>query len=328
MEVILSQQKNADCQITVHYEGTVVKCDPDKSVLDNLLDQSLAVNHSCKKGVCLTCLLKTDDKVDVKSRAPLKATLIEQGYFLSCQQVPIEGMMIKSAQSTDFFQQALVSNRIEKSGYVSQIFLKPYGDFSYKPGQFINIKGPNDIVRSYSIASIPSDNVIEIHVKEHQYGVVSRWLCSDKIIGQEIEISAANGECFYLPDNQDQPMLMIGTGTGLAPLLGILRDSQSQNHRGKIELYFGAVDEAGLYLADQLRDLEAEYIHLTVHFGTLKEGPINDMALKNHPNLKGWRVFLCGDPEMVKKTKTKAYLADAALSDIYADAFDLAEISS
>ncbi len=323
----MSRQKSATDQITIYYEGTSVRCDPDKSVLDNLLDQNLDVNHCCKNGSCLTCLLKTDSEVDEKSRVPLKATLSELGYFLSCQQIPSDGMVIKSAASDDCFRKAVVTSMIKKSGHVSQVFLKPYGEFLYKPGQFINIKGPKDTVRSYSIASIPSDNVLELHIKEHQYGIVSPWLCADDRIGREIEISGPNGECFYLPENQDQSMLMIGTGTGLAPLLGIVRDSYSQNHRGKIELYFGAVDDPGLYLADQLRVLEKKYDNLTVHFGILKNGPINDTALKNHPDLKEWRVFLCGDPDMVKKTKTKAYLAGAALANIYVDAFEQAEIN-
>lgn len=309
-------------QITVHYEGAPIKCDPDKSLLDNLLEQELPIEHCCKKGSCLSCVLKTDDEVESKSRAPLKSTLVEQGYFLSCQQKPNDGMVIKSAVANDIFVEAVVTEVARKSGHVSQIFIKPYGDFPYKPGQFLNIKGPEGAIRSYSIASLPGDNILELHVKEHQYGLVSRWLCSDELLGQEIEISGPGGECFYLPGREDQPMLMIGTGTGLAPMMGILRDAEKNNHKGKIELYFGAVSEEGLYMRDELLALEKEHDNLTVHFGTLEDGPINDMALKDHPDLSGWRVFLCGDPDMVKKTKTKAYLADAALSDIYADPFD------
>lgn len=310
-------------KVTVHYEGEQIDCDPDKSLLDNLLDKQLPIEHCCKKGTCLTCVLITEDEVERKSRAPLKPTLVEQGYFLSCQQKPNNGMVIKSAVANDLFQEALVIRTVKRSGHVSQIFIKPYGEFNYRPGQFLNIKGPNNTVRSYSIASLASDNILELHVKEHQYGIVSRWLCCDDLAGQEVQICGPSGQCFYIIGREEQPILMIGTGTGLAPMLGILRDAKRNNHSGPIKLYFGATDEAGLYMRSELTALEKEYNNLTVHFGTLDDGPINEMALVENPDLKGWRVFLCGDPHMVGQTKMKAYLADAALADIYADPFDL-----
>ncbi|MBT6035595.1 MAG: 2Fe-2S iron-sulfur cluster binding domain-containing protein [Kordiimonadaceae bacterium] len=322
-----SAQDREQGHVTVHYEGSPVKCDPSKSLLDNLLEQELPIEHCCKKGSCLTCVLKTEDEVESKSRDPLKSTLVEQGYFLSCQQKPNDGMVIQSAAANDIFEEALVTEMIQKSGHVSQIFIKPYGDFLYKPGQFLNIRGPEGAVRSYSIASLPSDNILELHVKEHQFGIVSRWLCSSELLGKEVEISGPGGDCFYLPGKEDQSMLMIGTGTGLAPMMGILRDAKNNNHKGNIELYFGAVNEEGLYMRSELLALEKECDNLTVHFGTLEDGPINEMALKNHPDLSGWRVFLCGDPDMVKKTKTKAYLADAALTDIYSDPFDVRDVT-
>jgi NAD(P)H-flavin reductase len=56
-------------------------------------------------------------------------------------------------------------------------------------------------------------------------------------------------------------------------------------------------------------------------------GRANDIALSRLPDLKGWRVFLCGHPEMVNETKRQAYLNGASLKDIYADAFHVASTS-
>jgi len=52
-------------------------------------------------------------------------------------------------------------------------------------------------------------------------------------------------------------------------------------------------------------------------------GRVHDAALREAPALKGWRVFLCGHPEMVKLTRKKAFLAGASLQDIHADAFNV-----
>lgn len=271
--------------------------------------------------------MKTDDDVDPKSRAPLKPTQIDQGYFLGCQQPAKDGMVVKAADQIGIFHNARVTSVDKRGGHVSIIRVtKPEG-FGYNPGQFVNIIGPNYTLRSYSIASIPSDEEIEFHVKEHEHGVVSRWLCDEALVGQEIEISEAEGECYYLPGREEAPLLLIGTGTGLAPLLGIIRDALSKGHSGKMELYHGAVNNDGLYMREEIGKLAAEHDLVNVHFGVLEQGAINDMALSDHPDLSGWRVFLCGDPDMVKKTKTKAYLADAALSDILSDPFEIGATS-
>ena len=50
-------------------------------------------------------------------------------------------------------------------------------------------------------------------------------------------------------------------------------------------------------------------------------GRVHDVALTDAPDLKGWRVFLCGHPDMVQQVQMRAYLAGASLTDIHADAF-------
>ena len=56
-------------------------------------------------------------------------------------------------------------------------------------------------------------------------------------------------------------------------------------------------------------------------------GRAADLALARHPQLKGWRVYLCGNTAMVKATKRKAYLAGAALHDIHSDPFEFSHHS-
>jgi NAD(P)H-flavin reductase len=52
-------------------------------------------------------------------------------------------------------------------------------------------------------------------------------------------------------------------------------------------------------------------------------GRVHEAALRAIPNLKGWRVFLCGHPDMVGSTRKKAFLAGATLLEIHADAFNV-----
>jgi NAD(P)H-flavin reductase len=54
-----------------------------------------------------------------------------------------------------------------------------------------------------------------------------------------------------------------------------------------------------------------------------REGRADQLAFADLPSLKGWRVYLCGHPDMVKSSKKRAFLAGASIQDIYSDPFVL-----
>jgi NAD(P)H-flavin reductase len=132
-----------------------------------------------------------------------------------------------------------------------------------------------------------------------------------------------------VPGNPDQPLLLAGTGTGLAPLYGILRDALRHGHRGPIRIFHGALHRGGLYLVDELRRIVAKHEHVeytpTVLNGSegeeLTVGAIDQVVLKSVPKLAGWRGYVCGDPALVQTLKKKLFLSGMASRDIYADAF-------
>ena len=278
--------------VTIYFDGSQIECDPSKSILDNLLDQGVKASFSCKKGSCLTCVLQTDNTVAAKALEGLKPTMVEQGFFLACQAEPTEGMLVQSIDQNKLFIGAHVDKIIKLPGDVCQVFITPEADFSFKPGQFINILGPNGNVRSYSIASLTSEGktTLELHVKIHAFGLVSGWLGNALLANDKLQFSGPYGDCFYLNGAPEQPLLLVGTGTGLSPLIGIIREALSQDHTGDIKLYHGALDEEGLYFTDKLVELTKAHSNLEVVFGVLngtesethKQGAINEIALANH----------------------------------------------
>lgn len=147
-------------------------------------------------------------------------------------------------------------------------------------------------------------------------------------IGMRIDIEGPNGHCFY-SDATEHPILMVVTGTGLAPLLGIVRDVLHQGHCGAIHLYHGARSSEELCLHDILLDMAQK--HANFHYHGCVNNEVNTegitsghaayIALAEHPALKGWKVFLCGAPEMVEKISKLVFLSGANMKDISSDAF-------
>lgn len=314
----------------LNYNGVTYQCAVNETVLDALTRQGVAIPSSCRNGVCQTCMMQsTDAKVPSVAQHGLKPTLQAQNYFLACVCQPTEDMTVSLPDIAARLLTATVTAIRQLNDEIMCVGLHCPELQDYRAGQFINLYRDVAFSRSYSLASVPTDSYLRLHVRRLPDGRMSNWIHDQLKLGDSVQISAPVGSCFYLPDAPQQSLLLIGTGSGLAPLMGIVRDALNQQHTGDIYLYHGSHDVAGLYLVDELREMAEHYPNLhyipcvsgnnvSVHY---QSGRAVDVALAAHPNLTGWRVFLCGNPNMVKTARKKAYLAKAAINDIYADAF-------
>ncbi|MDD5754742.1 MAG: FAD-binding oxidoreductase, partial [Methylococcales bacterium] len=224
-----------------------------------------------------------------------------------------------------------VIEKIELSTNVIFLKLKSKEPLAFFAGQFVNLRRNNDgVIRSYSIANIPNGlHELEFHIRILPNGQFSRWVADELEVGMQLSLSHAQGDCHYVEEKSEQPLLLIGTGTGLAPLFGIIKDALSHKHSGEIHLFHGSRNESGLYFENKLRELTQKYpnFHYTPCLSgenvseKYAQGRANQIALEKFPKLNGWRIYLCGQPEMVLHTKRVAYLQGASLKEIYADAF-------
>ena len=201
---------------------------------------------------------------------------------------------------------------------------------AYFPGQFVNFVRADGLVRSFSLASVPAlDDHLEFHVALVDGGQMSGWLHHEAEEGTPLALMGPLGNCFYTPGKPEQPLFLLGTGTGLAPLYAILRDALHQGHTGPIHLFHGALAARDLYLSEELRAMsdasENFFYHPCVRDEVgedcVTQGAVDAVALATVPNLKGWKVFLCGNPDLVKQVQRKTFMAGASMQDIHADAF-------
>jgi len=331
--------------VEITFEGRTYPCSEGETVLDALLRGGVEHPFSCKVGTCLTCLARAA-KGDLTARAQkgLKPTLVTQGYFLPCVCEPKGPLQVAGAEDADLFGRAVVTRKEMAAPDVARIWLRPAMPLYYRAGQFVNLRRADGLQRSYSVASVPQlDEDLELHVKSMPRGRMSTWICDELQVGEALDVQGPNGDCFYLPGSPDQPLLLVGTGTGLAPMIGVARDALMSKHSGPIRLYHGALDPPGFYLEAELRALAGEHSSVEVHFclsgdeeaerqatekpkENYRIGFSNDLALADQPGLKGWRVYLCGHPAMVKAAKKASYLAGAEMADILADPFDFQEL--
>jgi CDP-4-dehydro-6-deoxyglucose reductase len=314
---------------TVHFEDRTVAVDQDQTVLDALLGAGIDVPFSCKVGCCHSCLMRAIEGTPPPvSQHGLKATLIEQGYFLACMAERVSDLTVSTPDGAAVSVPARIVEISPLGQNVVSVRLETDGEFEYRPGQFLNLIRSDGLTRSYSLASVPEqDSQLELHVRQIPDGRMSGWLCTGEALDEGVQIRGPAGECFYAGDAAEN-LLLVGTGTGLAPLWGIARDAIGRGHKGRITLYHGALDSSGLYLVDQLRALadqvdSFEYKPCVVR-GEETEGiavgAIDELVL-GAEDVRSSRVYLCGDPNLVNSLRKKFFLAGASLERIHADAF-------
>jgi ferredoxin-NADP reductase/ferredoxin len=319
---------------TITFEDDAYPLAAGESVLDGLLRQGVDVPNSCRAGACQSCLMRAVDggAPPAASQQGLKDSLKAQGFFLACQCKPAADLTVARADGA-MARAAATVLRIEKlSADVARVLLDCHAPFEYRPGQFLHLVRADGLTRSYSLASQGSrDDFLELHVRKVRGGAMSNWLHDDVAPGHQLEVRGPAGDCFYLAGRPEQPILLAGTGTGLAPLYAIVRDALHHGHTGPIRLYHGGLNPAGLYLVGELTQLAAEYANFTYvrcvleaegsSDAALRVGNMEQIILADTPKFAGWRVFLCGNPELVKSLRKRIFLAGATMKEIYSDAF-------
>lgn len=320
---------------TLKYEGREVRSREGESVLDAFLRQGITVPFSCRNGVCHVCLQRcVHGAIPPVAQKGLRQGLREHGYFMSCKCVPLGDMEI--APPTDLYATTVVHSKEMLSPYVCKLLIEPASTVAYRAGQFINLRRNDGLIRSYSLASLPTeDYFLELHVLRKKGGAMSNWILDELNPGDELDIQGPSGECYYRDETRGHPLLMAATGTGIAPLYGILRDALHNRHAGEIHLYHGGRDTDRYYLRDQLRAMEKQ--HPNFHYyecmsGTksppdgVLAGRVQEVAFARHQNLHGWHVYLAGLTEMVDSGEQLAVKHGAAPDAIHSDAYALRDL--
>ncbi|ASQ47064.1 FAD-binding oxidoreductase [Legionella clemsonensis] len=314
----------------LHYNQLILESMEDESVLDCLLRHDVDYPNSCHSGVCQACLIKTTDTaIEPKWQEGLPETLKSQGYFLACQAKPKNTLHLKNPDAAECEQQAMITELFSLTSNVIRVKLLAEHLENWIPGQYLNLLNPEGISRSYSIANMPEkEGYIELHIKLKKDGAMSQWLRKKAAVDTMVHIRGPFGKCYYLnPGQSSFDIILAGTGTGLAPLLGIAKAALSKQHQGKITLIHGGCQDDDIYYAEEMETLASfyqnfQYVPCVLKSnGCYQESDIAQRLLMHLNNTDNVQVYVCGPKETTNKLKTKAFLAGVPSSKIYSDAF-------
>jgi sulfite reductase (NADPH) flavoprotein alpha-component len=183
-------------------------------------------------------------------------------------------------------------------------------------GDLLGITPPGaSVPRYYSLASARRDGIVEICVKRHPSGLCSNYLHGLNP-GDRIEAFTKSNPDFK-PRPGKAPVILIGAGTGIAPLAGFARGNQ---HKRSLHLYWGGRDPHGGFLySERLKAYlgDARLTRLVTAFSRIVGGAyVQDMVLQDASTIRalvasGAQIMVCGSRDMAGGVRSAL---DAALA--------------
>jgi propane monooxygenase reductase subunit len=307
-------------QVRLEPVGIEFEVDEDETVLRGAFRQGLMLMHGCKEGQCAACksfLLDGEVDLDKYSNFALNDFEKEEGWTLLCRahaQSDLEVELINYDEEVLRSGVALTTQqmRVETIEALTHDIVRLVlsgPEIQFKPGQYVDIKIPgSEEVRSFSMANLPGGE-LEFMIKVYPDGKFSSLLSSGSLKqGDEVEVTGPYG-VFTLRKNSERPLLFIGGGAGMAPILALLRSLSEQESDRPAVYYYGARGPKDLFHKDQLAELERRlpnfrFVAALSDCGEDEEwngerGLITDVVLRLEDELGEVDAYLCGPPPMV-----------------------------
>jgi ferredoxin-NADP reductase len=109
--------------------------------------------------------------------------------------------------------------------------------------------------RSYSIASAPADRRLELTVERLDDGEVSPYLTDELRPGDKIELRGPVGGYFVWTPEQGGPVLLVGGGSGIVPLMAMIRERATSGSDAEMRLLFSSRTWDDVIYRDELKRL-------------------------------------------------------------------------
>lgn len=324
--------------IDVHIRplGRTLQVAPGSNLLQALQAAAVPVSYSCMAGRCGTCRCRVlegqllEDGREGASAAGARAD--EQ--VLACRCTVTGPCTIEIPEPDEV---VVHPARIVKATVVAleapthdirRLLLAPAKPFEFSPGQYAQLQFAPGLARPYSMAGLAGDARLEFHVRVVPGGQVSGHVAHTLRVGDAVRVSGPLGAA-YLRRRHDGPMLCVAGGTGLAPVLSVVRGALAAGLRNPIHLYFGVRSPRDVYGLPWLQQLQREHPALTLHVVVAGGGDparercglVTDAIAQDLGDLTGWRAYLCGAPPMVEAATLLVRAKGIAASHVHADAF-------
>ncbi len=307
--------------------GVDMEVEEGETVLQAAFRQGIMLMHGCKEGQCASCksvLLDGDAEHLDFSTFALSEPEQEEGRVLLCRlmaysDLEIELLNYDEEVLTHWIPAKKVGGAITAvqalTHDIRRMDVALSEPLNFRAGQYVDITIPGaGVTRSYSMANPPSEQrTLSFIIKLYPDGAFSSRLASGELrVGEPVEIEGPFGMSFR-DEGHEGPMLLVGGGSGMAPLWSILNDLVQSGVQKPVRFYYGARTARDLFFLDELLAI-AEKLDDFRFIPALSEadpgegwrgatGLIHEVVARDYAGHHGdtpIETYACGPPPMVE----------------------------
>ncbi|MGE0296356.1 MAG: 2Fe-2S iron-sulfur cluster-binding protein [Pseudonocardia sp.] len=325
------------------------RCGPADTVLLAGLRAGWDLSYECASGGCGSCkAVLLDGEVECLWPDATGLTARDRrkgGRILLCQSRPLSDCTVRTAappaRSADAVpppsRRAARIAAVEPLGPGTVLLSVDCGrPMPYLAGQFVILELPDGTRRAYSMAREPGrapSSRIEMLVREKPGGSASSWLFGAAAPGAPIVVEGPYGRAF-VQSPADRPVVCVGGGSGLGPVLAIAERCLTEAPRRPVALFVGARNEEDVVLLDRLTRLHQRGGEVVVAvekddpdagprpWGPTRPGLVTDVLAAERADLTGEDVYAAGPDGMIDAFLAAFVRTGRAAADrVYFDRF-------
>lgn len=334
--------------VTIQPSGRAFTMQRDETVLSAAIRGGVGLPYGCKDGACGSCKCRLLEGRVIHGAHQSKALSPDEeasGFMLTCCATPQTDLVLESRQVVgigDFPPQKMPTRvtsltRLAPDVMQLRLQLPATTPFQWRAGQYVEFILKDGHRRSYSMANAPHTakdpavNGIELHIRHMPGGLFTDHVFTTMQAKEILRMEGPQGT-FFIREDSSRPMILLASGTGLAPIKAIIEHLRFKGSDRPARLYWGCRTRADLYLHDWAQQQAVELPWLT-YIPVLSEprpdddwrgrsGFVHQAVLQDFSDLSGHEVYACGAPVMVESAR-RDFVSAAGLPEefFYADAF-------
>jgi CDP-4-dehydro-6-deoxyglucose reductase len=307
-------------KVNIASSGKSFVVNEGESILTAALRHGVMLPYSCKNGTCGSCKgVVNRGEVHYPFHPPLALERkdLAEGMALMCQAEPVEDLVIevREIEAVRDIQVRLLPARVISKSLLApnvvrlRLKLPASQRLQFLAGQYIDVLLKGGKRRAFSIASCPSlEDEIELHIRHVEGGDFTGFVFDELKERDILRIEGPQGNFFIRNDEEHRPMILMGGGTGFAPLKSMIENLLEQGDRREIHLYWGARTREELYLDDLASGWAARHGHIRYR-RTISNpnsaaddafhGFVHEAVVADFPDLSGFDVYMSGPPAMI-----------------------------
>jgi len=329
-------------KVTVQPSGHQFDVDEGESILDAAMRQNIELPYGCRGGACASCAgyivngevyyddepIALDDDMQANKQALFCIAKTRGDLEISIEELE----SLAPLEVKQFGCHVSSKDRLCHDVIALKISLDNNERLQYHAGQYIEFILEDDKRRAFSIANAPhNDDLIELHIRHVDGGLFTDFLFASMPENSSLQMQGPLGH-FYLREDHQRPIIMMGGGTGFGPLKAMIEHIEHIAFNQPIHLFMGVRALRDLYMNDMAKQWmknNENLIFTPVLSDPMDEdnwqgetGFVHQVVANQFSDLSPFDIYMSGPPPMVNAAVELFTQQGASKDNMFSDAFE------